>query len=296
MARILLSLVSLPRVCQTLAGTPGSISALKCEFGHPRANISISFSVGIRTKPSFKTSPNIYSLRVADVISKKRNEEMSRVRTNQTNWASRRSQIPLWKRFQLCLGDLTDHMSMVHYRNDAPESFYGYRTGTVQVSCQQVRFAKRGKSKVKYRKVSPAKSNRRSKFNIDAAASAASTAAAAAQQSLVNSAPPNPFRTLADPAVIGEQAFLQTKVRLETEAGLDTSAAQSALDAFLQSEEFGSEIPGATSTGISGVATTFAPAAATAVAAVDSGITSGAFDKGARFGTTGPFGVATTAL
>ncbi|KAJ7301118.1 hypothetical protein DFH08DRAFT_827827 [Mycena albidolilacea] len=39
---------------------------------------------------------------------------------------------------------------------------------TVQVSCQQVRFAKRGKSKVKYRKVSPAKSNRRSKFKLAA--------------------------------------------------------------------------------------------------------------------------------
>ncbi|KAJ7833586.1 hypothetical protein B0H14DRAFT_3871574 [Mycena olivaceomarginata] len=86
--------------------------------------------------------------------------------------------------------------------------------------------------------------------SIDAAASAASTAAAARPAI----------------ALIGEEAFLQTKVRLEKEAGLDTSAAQSALDAFLQSEGFGSEIPGATSTGIPGAAATFAPAATAAPA------------------------------
>ncbi|KAJ7786745.1 hypothetical protein B0H14DRAFT_3893537 [Mycena olivaceomarginata] len=102
--------------------------------------------------------------------------------------------------------------------------------------------------------------------SIDAAASAASTAAAAAQQSLVNSAATGSSFTPTDPAVIGEEAFLQTKVRLETEAGLDTSAAQSALDAFLQSEGFGSEIPGATSTGIPGAAATFAPATTAAPA------------------------------
>jgi hypothetical protein len=86
--------------------------------------------------------------------------------------------------------------------------------------------------------------------SIDAAASAASTAAAAAQQSLVDSAPPatDSSFTPTDPAVIGKEAFLQTKVRLEKEAGLDTSAAQSALDAFDKDAGFGT-------TGLPGVAT-----------------------------------------
>ncbi|KAF8193532.1 hypothetical protein K438DRAFT_2131634 [Mycena galopus ATCC 62051] len=103
--------------------------------------------------------------------------------------------------------------------------------------------------------------------SIAAAASAASTAAAAAQQSLINEAPPatSGSFTLTDPALIGEEAFLQTKIRLETEAGLDTSADESALTAFEESAGFGT-------TGIPGAATTTAPVVATTtVAAVDSG-------------------------